>query len=319
MKLDLPGVATEFAEAADRALSALGDVDCARRAEADPGLRSSVVAPALGALGLHDLDPRYDLDTACAAAELCRVAGRRVLPYPVAAVLMAGREGRPLAVAGSKGRPRADHGGLFESWALASLDGSCRQAGASGGPLGSRLGPFVTDLRPGGPLDPLAPSDLALLLALGAWRVLGVVERAVELAVEHVSQREQFGQALSRFQTVQFALADASVWRDGLRELCHYTLWRIHTDPDASLSDALVLRVHALDAARSVLRTSQQLHGAAGMCDEYDISILCRHAQPELRLPFGVEQTAEHAFTAIGESGFEGLFPQGGPGAEGAR
>ena len=41
--------------------------------------------------------------------------------------------------------------------------------------------------------------------------------------------------------------------------------------------DALALRVHAIDVARAVLRTCQQLHGAAGVCDEYDISVLTRH------------------------------------------
>ena len=54
----------------------------------------------------------------------------------------------------------------------------------------------------------------------------------------------------------------------------------------------LALRVHAIDIARAVLRTCQQLHGAAGVCDEYDISVLTRHIQPALRLPFGAERTA---------------------------
>ena len=63
--------------------------------------------------------------------------------------------------------------------------------------------------------------------------------------------------------------------------------------------------------ARSVLRTCQQLHGAAGVCDEYDISVLARHIQPALRLPFGAERTATELADAIDADGFVGLFPHG--------
>jgi alkylation response protein AidB-like acyl-CoA dehydrogenase len=101
---------------------------------------------------------------------------------------------------------------------------------------------------------------------------------------------------------VQFALADAAVAVAGLRELAHFTLWR------TTVADALALRVHALDVARAVLRTAQQLHGAAGVCDEYDVSVLTRMVQPALRLPWGAERTAEALAAAIARDGFDGLF-----------
>ncbi|MHB1913128.1 MAG: hypothetical protein ACYCTI_13890, partial [Acidimicrobiales bacterium] len=62
------------------------------------------------------------------------------------------------------------------------------------------------------------------------------------------------------------------------------------------------------------LRTTQQLHGASGLCDEYDISILCRHLQPALRLPFGADRAAEALFDSVERHGFESLFPHGGGG-----
>jgi hypothetical protein len=73
----------------------------------------------------------------------------------------------------------------------------------------------------------------------------------------------------------------------------------------------LALRVHAIDVARAVLRTCQQLHGAAGVCDEYDISVITRHIQPALRLPFGAERGAQLLADAIDAQGFAGLFPHG--------
>jgi len=70
----------------------------------------------------------------------------------------------------------------------------------------------------------------------------------------------------------------------------------------------LALRVQALDVARSVLRTTQQLHGAAGVCEEYDICVLTRMVQPALRLPWSPERTATELAAAIRRDGFAGLF-----------
>jgi alkylation response protein AidB-like acyl-CoA dehydrogenase len=142
--------------------------------------------------------------------------------------------------------------------------------------------------------------------------VLGTSERAVELAVDHVTTRIQFGKPISAFQAVQFQLADASVAVAGLRELALFTLWRLDTAIDEAIVDALALRVHALDVARSVLRACQQLHGAAGVCDEYDISVLTQHVQPALRLPCSAERAAAELATAIARHGFDGLFAHGG-------
>jgi alkylation response protein AidB-like acyl-CoA dehydrogenase len=97
----------------------------------------------------------------------------------------------------------------------------------------------------------------------------------------------------------------------GLRELASFTLWRLDSPVDAS-ADVFALRVHAIDVARQVLRTCQQLHGAAGVCDEYDISVLTRMVQPALRLPWSAERTATLLADAIARDGFDGLFPHGG-------
>jgi len=240
------------------------------------------------------------------------------LPYPVAGALLADEEGRPLALVPDAVAP-VDHGDLFPEWRVATIGEDHEVPGTSwsggvgrpvGARRGTRLGPFVTGLSVAAG-DPPPPADVALHLALTACLVLGTVDRAVELAVEHVTGRVQFGKPLSAFQAVQFQLADCAVAVAGLRELAHFTLWRVDTAADP-LADVLALRLQALDVARSVLRTTQQLHGAAGVCDEYDISVLARLVQPALRLPWGAERTAAELASAIERDGFAGLFPHGG-------
>lgn len=329
MNPTLPAEATDLAAAARQAFGALGGVDLARRAETDPSLRGTEVAPVLEQLGIGDLDPRSDPIALAAAAALCEEAGRVALPYPVAGVLVRDGVGRPTAVVPDD-RVRVDHGDLFDEWRVSTLDGRGGVAGpGAAARLGTRLGPFVTDLD----LDPTPPpelvaevgairpvlqhvgvvgrGDLLLVLTLQAWTVLGTVDRAVEVTVEHVNGRVQFGKPISSFQAVQFQLADAAVAVAGLRELAGFTLWRLRSDPDHARPDVLALRLHALEVARAVLRTCQQLHGAAGVCDEYDVSVLTRMVQPALRLPFGVDRTVSELASAIAADGFEGLFVHG--------
>jgi len=306
----LPDEATEFRAAASKAFAALGGVDAARRAEDHADVRATEVAGALQALGVDDLDPRDDADSLAAAAALCEAAGRVALPYPVPSVLLRDGDGRPFAVVPDTAC-RVDHGDLFPAWCVTPLNGPARVAAAGATRLGTRLGPFVTDLVPGEGAE-APPADTVRHLALTAWQILGTADRAVELAVEHVNGRVQFGKPIAAFQAVQFQLADAAVAVAGLRELACFTLWRLTAHPTDALADGLALRLHAIDTARAVLRTCQQLHGAAGVCDEYDISVLARMVQPALRLPFSAERTAAELAATIQADGFDGLFAHGG-------
>ncbi|MGH2477139.1 MAG: acyl-CoA dehydrogenase family protein, partial [Candidatus Limnocylindrales bacterium] len=205
--------------------------------------------------------------------------------------------------------PRADHGDLFPRWRVAAIDGAVWEGRPEGPPLGTELGPFVVDMVASA--TDAEPVDVPMLLTLTAWQTLGTLERALELAVEHVNTRHQFGGPLARFQAVQFQIADATVAVQSLRVLAHFTLWRLWVAPLDRLVDALALRAQALESAHAVLRTSHQLHGAIGFCDEHDLSILSRHAQPLLRLSAGLEATTEQLMAAIDHTGFDSLFDTG--------
>ncbi|HMS13974.1 MAG TPA: acyl-CoA dehydrogenase family protein [Microthrixaceae bacterium] len=330
MNPDLPPEAIELRESAARAFADLGGCDVTRRAEADPSVRQRDVAPLLAQLGVGEIDPLADATSLAAAAAMCAAAGAVALPYPLASVLVRDRHGRPVAAIPAATDPAGgayvDHGDLFPEWAVGSLAGRPQADGAvavpSGAPLGTKLGPFVVPVAlvpaaqvPAGsvPAASAGTATAAILVqqTLVAWTVLGAVEQAVRLAVEHVRARVQFGKPLAAFQAVQFQIADASVAVAGLRELAAFTLWRLGEHGTGAHADVLALRLHALDTARSVLRTAQQLHGAAGVCDEYDVSVLARMVQPALRLPSSTDRAVADLAEAIALDGFDGLFAHG--------
>ena len=315
MDLALPEVATQFAAATDRAIAHAGGIELARRAEVDPTLRAGEVKDIFDALGVPDLDPRRDLESAAMAAELARVAGRSVVPFPVVGYLMARRQdGAPSALA-SAHPLRVDHGDLFEQWLVHEFDGGVGLARPTTPCRGSLLSPFTADLENEQPPEHVtrepdsAFEDVRLLCVLWSSYLLGVGEYALELAVDHVKGRVQFGRPLSDLQSVRFQVADATVAVDGLRELVHFALWRGSAYPHSAVTDALATHFEAQEVIQPLLRTCQQLHGASGLCDEYDISVLVRHTQPALRLPVDSDAMSGILFEAIQRHGFDTLFP----------
>lgn len=304
MNLDLGDDAAEFGRQALRAFEAAGGDELVQQAEAKPAERESLVGPALAGLGAWDLDVRGDADELEAAAALCRSAGHWALPYPVAERLVrpADLDVDGLIVVADQ-RPSAAVAGLPSRWAAVTLTGQRSRVTAQG-PAGAA---FVTELELSA-VDDSGAGDLALALVLPCWTLLGMLDRALELTIAHISLRKQFGQPLSSFQGVQFQLTDAEVERSGVDILAKYALWSIATGRPEALDDALALRMAALEAAEVVFRVCHQLHGAVGFCDETTLSWLSRYSQPLRRLPFGLSATRDRLVHAAGPRGLTGLY-----------
>ncbi|BBY93814.1 acyl-CoA dehydrogenase [Mycobacterium gallinarum] len=304
MILDLSEDAKEYGRQALRAFEAAGGDQLVQQAEAKPAIRESLAGPVLAGLGAWELDPRNDTDGLEAAAALCRSAGYWAVPYPVAERLAAPTDldaDGLIVVAGT--RPSGALAGLESRWAAVTLDGARSTVSGIGG---TGTG-FVTEVTLSA-IDDGGADDVALGLVLPCWTLLGMLDRAIELTVSHVSLRKQFGQTLSSFQGVQFQLTDAEVERSGLDILAKYALWSIGTRQSDALNDALALRMSAIEAAEVIFRVCHQLHGAVGFCDETTLSWLSRYSQPLRRLPLGLSATRDELTRRVGGSGLTGLF-----------
>lgn len=315
MKIDLTDEAQEYGRQVVRALESAGGDELVQRAEREPAGRADLVEKVLTELGAWDLDVRSSVDELEAAASVCHAAGWWALPYPVAA-----RIARPddLDVDGlfvvANHAPAAPLDGLDGRWAAVTLDGRRLAAVPRPASLPPRKSAFVTDVELT-PLDDSGGADVALALVLPCWTLLGMLDRAMAVTRQYVLERQQFGQPLARFQSVQFQLTDAEVERAGVAELARYALWSIEAGKAEALDDALALRLAAVEAAEIVFRVCHQLHGAIGFCDETTISWLSRYSQPLRRLPYGPGGTREALVKQIGRRGLTGLFSTAGEGA----
>ncbi len=131
---------------------------------------------------------------------------------------------------------------------------------------------------PARPLGPLDPSTVRwvferMMVALSAV-ALGVAEEALRRAAEYTSQRHQFGQPLSSFQSTAHKAADAYIDVEAMRATLWQAAWLLD-EPDADPAEvsAAVLVAHwwATDAGQRVTHAVQHMHGGMGADVDYPV------------------------------------------------
>lgn len=120
-------------------------------------------------------------------------------------------------------------------------------------------------------VDTAVLDDMARLGRLGCCaRALGAAQRALDLAVEHARNRQQFGSPIGRFQAVQHRLADCRGLLDGSRLL----IARAATSRDAGASgwrtEASAATAFAGPALRRVAREVQHVLAGVGYVEEHE-------------------------------------------------
>ncbi len=107
------------------------------------------------------------------------------------------------------------------------------------------------------------------LVAAAATQV-GVSERALEITVSYLKEREQFGAPLGALPAVQHRCADCYVALDSLRWLTWQTAWKLAEERPAT-RDAWATKFWAADAGSRIGTATQHLHGGMGVDMDYPI------------------------------------------------
>lgn len=115
--------------------------------------------------------------------------------------------------------------------------------------------------------DALAPALDEARVAV-AFEILGACDSMLESAIQHATDREQFGRPIAEFQAVKHILADAHVARTGLRETCHLALDQLcEGSLDSEL--AILTKILAGRVGATVSQNSLQVLGAIGFTEEH--------------------------------------------------
>ncbi len=162
---------------------------------------------------------------------------------------------------------------------LESIDPTRRYASVSGGdaePLGSGGGAAA------------AGSDR--IRAAIAAEVVGVAQRALEMTLEYVKERRQFGVPVGSFQAVQNRCAQMLLDTESARSTALFAAWAADAAPERLPEAAALAAAAAADGGRSVTASAIQAHGGIGFTWEADVHWLYKRAQLDAALLGGARR-----------------------------
>jgi 3-oxocholest-4-en-26-oyl-CoA dehydrogenase beta subunit len=107
------------------------------------------------------------------------------------------------------------------------------------------------------------------LIGLCAIQV-GVSDRALRIAAEYTSGREQFGRPIGSFQAVQQRMADAFIDLEAIRWTTWHAAWLIAEGRPADRA-ARVAKFWAAEAGARIAATTQHVHGGIGIDTTYPL------------------------------------------------
>ena len=115
-------------------------------------------------------------------------------------------------------------------------------------------------------------------LAIAA-EVLGVCQRALDMTLEFVKDRKQFGVPVGSFQAVSHRCAQMLMSTETVRSATYYAAWAADADPDRLAEGAALAAAAAADGGREVTGSAIQAHGGIGFTWEADVHWLFKRAQ----------------------------------------
>jgi len=121
---------------------------------------------------------------------------------------------------------------------------------------------------------------------------VGRAERALDLAVRHAAEREQFGQKIGRFQGISFKLADMAVELKAAELMTLEAAWK-YDEGLATDSDIAMAKLKATEMLAMVADEAIQIHGGMGLMDELPLERIWRDARIE-RIWDGTSEIQRH-------------------------
>jgi len=129
-----------------------------------------------------------------------------------------------------------------------------------------------------------------------ALTMVGACQRILDLVLEHVRSRHQFGVPIGSFQAVQHKATDMHVAVQRARALAYFAALTISADDPRRRLAAAMAKASAGECQSLVFRHGLQLHGAMGFTWENDLQFALKRAKAgELMLGGAAEHRARIA------------------------
>jgi len=107
-------------------------------------------------------------------------------------------------------------------------------------------------------------------VAIAALSV-GLAQACLDEALSYAKVRKQFGQPISKFQAIQFKLADMATEIELARLMYYKAAW-LHMQGKPYTKEASMVKLFASETAKRAADQAVQIHGGYGFMDEFPVS-----------------------------------------------
>ncbi len=107
-------------------------------------------------------------------------------------------------------------------------------------------------------------------IAIAALSV-GLAQACLDEALSYAKERKQFGQPISKFQAIQFKLADMDTEIELARLMYYKAAW-LHMQGWPYTREASMAKLFASETAKRAADQAVQIHGGYGFMDEFPVS-----------------------------------------------
>ncbi|AJD30567.1 MULTISPECIES: acyl-CoA dehydrogenase [Clostridium] len=111
-----------------------------------------------------------------------------------------------------------------------------------------------------------------------AAQALGIAEGALNEAIEYMKERTQFGKKLSKFQGLQWYIAEMQVRVEASKYLVYKAAWKKSIGENYTM-DAAEAKLYAAETAMYVANKSLQVLGGYGYTKDYPLERMLRDAK----------------------------------------
>ncbi|HYF77013.1 MAG TPA: acyl-CoA dehydrogenase family protein [Symbiobacteriaceae bacterium] len=114
-------------------------------------------------------------------------------------------------------------------------------------------------------------------ISIGAMAV-GIAQAALDASLKYAKERVQFGQSISRFQAIQFKLADMAMEVELARTMVLKAAW-LKDQGRPFTREGAMAKLFASEAAVRAANQAIQIHGGSGYMEDFPVSRFWRDAK----------------------------------------
>ena len=141
---------------------------------------------------------------------------------------------------------------------------------------------------------PVVQRALQRAMAGLSIQMVGGVGAVVDMTVDYVSQRVQFGRPIGSFQAIQHQCARMATDLEGSRNVARMAAWTV-SEGLASERAVALAKTWTSQASHRVCSAAHQCHGAIGFTKEFDLQLYTRRAKV-MELSYGDLDSLREAF-----------------------